>query len=430
MSDTPNLHLYAWDRGDDPYSHDQLAENFYVIDGHNHTEGKGARIITDALADQAVATAKIADKAVTRAKLADGIIGADQIGAKAVVSAALDDNSVTTRTIADGAVTFEKLDPGVRPVGEVMAWWRPSTTTPVPVGWAVADGSTIADHDFPFSGPITVPNLQNKFILGAATGGTGTGPTTPPAIGQGGGSNLANLSHTHTVAHSHTVPAHHHTVQPHAHILKPHTHTVAPHAHTVNDHSHLVGSHTHGVPNHAHGMDHYHSVPPHNHGINAGGSHDHSFSAYLIVGSRTIPAGGLSNPDPDILHTVVPQGQDSGHVDMNNAGSHDHGGSTTYGSSFNTSGISRTSTDGTSLSTDPSGGFNSGGSTPGTDSRGLTTDAQSLTAGAGTEDTTVDTFDTQPFATSNDTPVTSSALSGIDIRPSFVGLLYLIKVKN
>jgi len=430
MSDTPNLHLYAWDRGDDPYEHDQLSENFYTIDGHDHTPGRGARIVTEALADSAVQTVKIADKAVTQPKLADGIIGPNQLALHAVVSSTLDDGAVTTRTIADNAVTFEKLALNVRPVGEVMAWWRPSSTTPIPDGWEVADGSVVADHDFPFAGPITLPNLQNKFILGAATGGTGTGPATPPDIGQGGGSNLANLSHTHQVPHSHTVPAHHHTVRPHAHVLKAHTHTVAPHAHVVDNHTHLISSHTHSVPGHVHDMDHFHSIPAHRHGIDAGGSHIHDFSANLIVGSRVIPAGGLSNPDPDLLHTVVPGGQDSGHLDMHYSGTHDHGGNTRAGSDFNTNGINRTLTGITAQSTDPSGAYNSGGSAPNTNGVGLTTNAQPLTTDTGTENTTVDTLDTQPFATSTDTPNTTTALSNIDIRPSFVGLLYLIKVKN
>jgi hypothetical protein len=55
-----------------------------------------------------------------------------------------------------------------------------------------------------------LPDLRNKFILGAATSGTGSGVATPPEIGQAGSSHTANLAHTHTIAHTHTVAAHTH----------------------------------------------------------------------------------------------------------------------------------------------------------------------------------------------------------------------------
>lgn len=56
----------------------------------------------------------------------------------------------------------------VLPVGSIFAWFRPNNDIPIPDNCVICDGSTITDHNLPnVSGPIVVPDLRGRFILGA-----------------------------------------------------------------------------------------------------------------------------------------------------------------------------------------------------------------------------------------------------------------------
>lgn len=203
---TPNMGLVSWDQASDPYDHNQLAANFNTIDSHDHTIGKGPRITTAAIQDAAVTNGKLANLAVTTSK------------------------------IANDAVTAPKLDREyVHPVGSIMPWWRPSESTAIPEGWVIATGQTLAagEHDFPGEGAVTLPDLRNRFLLGAATSNTGPNETDSPAIGYTGG------KHTINIAHSHTVPSHDHTIEPHGHKVEAHSHNLDPHKHTLSNHRHV-----------------------------------------------------------------------------------------------------------------------------------------------------------------------------------------------
>jgi hypothetical protein len=112
-------------------------------------------------------------------------------------------------------------------IGQVIDWWRPDDTFPVPSGWEICDGRSIlaGSHDFG-GGSITLPDLRNTFILGAdatkINGAVSTNGDTaagaPGIRGVGGSNAVRNLAHTHVVdAHSHTVNAHSHTVNAHDH---------------------------------------------------------------------------------------------------------------------------------------------------------------------------------------------------------------------
>lgn len=397
----------------------------YAIDQHDHTPGRGKRITTEAIQDLAVTSPKLADKGVIRAKIGDAAVGPNQLDVDAVITQAIKNYNVTSIKLAPGAVGFGQLDPNVRPIGEIMAWWRPTPTSPVPTGWEIADGRSITAHDFPGGGSITLPDLRNRFLLGAALGGTGTGPTLPPDIGQTGGSNAANLSHTHTVAHDHVVPGHAHTVQPHAHTLKPHTHNVPAHTHTVSDHTHTVGGHTHPVAAHNHGMVHDHNVENHAHSIAPGGIHSHSFDSPIIVGLRNI----VDNPNGVPLHSLVAGLLSQGdYLHIQPDGSHDHQGATGFRAPKTDA--SRATTDNASTTANPNSPFSTGGATPTTSAQALTTSAQNTTVGEGTENTTVDTYNSTAFNTATSTPTTSPALASTDIRPAHAGVLFLVKVKN
>lgn len=217
---TTNMGLTAWDLGSDPYDHAQLANNFAKIDQHDHTLADGVQVPGAGITDGAITSTKIAANAVIPAshigaatipqsRMADDSIGPDQI----------QDNAVLTAHILAGAVTIDKLDPTILPVGFTAMWYRADSSVLPPANWEIMDGrawSTITNKLG--AGGVqwntgNIPNMANKFPLGSALAGTGTGPSTPPAIGSVNGQHERDLSHTHIAQpHSHVVDAHAHTI--------------------------------------------------------------------------------------------------------------------------------------------------------------------------------------------------------------------------
>ena len=148
-----------------------------------------------------------------------------------------------------GVLLFQLGDDIMRqicPLGTVLDWWRPPTPgggTPVPVpdGWAICMGQTLtaSDHGFPITGGFVMPDMRNKFVLGARSptegnypgdstagnpqnGSPGTTTTNAPAIRGESGSNAGkDLRHTHTYTHAHQAPDHTHnfTAPDHAHAV-------------------------------------------------------------------------------------------------------------------------------------------------------------------------------------------------------------------
>lgn len=210
--------LTAWDLGTDPYDHSQLAANFSAVDMHDHTPGKGLQIPAGGIANNAITSSKIAANQVLPGTHipADSITQAS-LAVDSVGNSELADNSVGAANIINGSVTAAKLDPNIRPVGEVVMWYRATSSILPPAGWEVMDGrawSTIPNALGP--GGVqwntgNIPNMFNKFALGAALGGTGAAPSQPPDVGQVGGLHERDLSHTHANdPHSHTVASHTH----------------------------------------------------------------------------------------------------------------------------------------------------------------------------------------------------------------------------
>jgi len=101
-------------------------------------------------------------------------------------------------------------DGGGVPVGTVISWWRADASTPLPSDeWAIADGSIVNDPESPLYGE-TLPNLTDRFVMGAAPGNIGTA----------GGANILNLAHSHTVSsHRHLVDSHGHSIPDHSHSI-------------------------------------------------------------------------------------------------------------------------------------------------------------------------------------------------------------------
>lgn len=65
--------LWIWLNGGDPYSHEQLADNFLKLDQHDHSPGKGIQIPTAGLRDESVTTEKIAKGAITNSQLSSEV---------------------------------------------------------------------------------------------------------------------------------------------------------------------------------------------------------------------------------------------------------------------------------------------------------------------------------------------------------------------
>lgn len=169
------------------------------------------------------------------------------------------------------------------PLGTIIMWWRPNSSVPIPDGWTPCDGRTVlkADHSFTVTGSITTPDLRNKFVVGADSSVPGInavdgyaletnatpaqnqnnnwtgspavgGSTGAPGIGYDSGLETSNpLSGSNVlrnISHSHTpgtleIKDHYHDIS-HTHIVPRHKHRVAAHDHDFS-HVHLTANHVH-----------------------------------------------------------------------------------------------------------------------------------------------------------------------------------------
>lgn len=80
----PNLGLTVWNAPTDPYVSAQLAENWYRIDEHDHSPGKGRALSGVSFTGGGVSTAVLVDGAVTTVKLGDGSVTAPKLATGAV----------------------------------------------------------------------------------------------------------------------------------------------------------------------------------------------------------------------------------------------------------------------------------------------------------------------------------------------------------
>ena len=172
------------------------------------------------------------DDALVSNQIQDGTIATADIGALQVTNVKLAADSVTTAKIVDLQVTGAKIADNVVPLGTVIDWYRVTSGTFVPTGWAVCDGSLwndIDNHMGASKAKLTtgnIPNLIGKVTVGArltttasgAIAADGIGSTNgdayanAPGIGGTGGSNaeIPGHGHAHTIAvsieNSHTHP--------------------------------------------------------------------------------------------------------------------------------------------------------------------------------------------------------------------------------
>ena len=116
-----------------------------------------------------------------------------------------DDSGITLGSLAADVLRQ------VTQIGQVIDWWRPSSAVPIPAGFEICDGRAVADHDFSgVSGSINMPDLRNKFVIGAdsskadaAAAVAGDAASSGPGIRGSGGSNLHTLSLGELPSHDH-----------------------------------------------------------------------------------------------------------------------------------------------------------------------------------------------------------------------------------
>lgn len=165
-------------------------------------------------------------------------------------------------------------------IGLIQRLWNPGFIlmygggTPPPGGYALCDGSTLLEIDYPQTfavlgtayndgsegpGEFRLPDFRGRSPLGL---GTGSG-LTPRAMGDSGGLETVTLgvgempSHTHVQqAHTHVQDAHTHVQDPHNHTQNTHNHTILDpgHNHTQDPHTHVQDAHTHVQNAHSHAV--------------------------------------------------------------------------------------------------------------------------------------------------------------------------------
>ena len=312
----------VWDRSQDAFNGEDLVYNFDSLDeligGVNGTSGSST---SNGYGGSADTWLGLGDSVPSSVKKYPGTTNSGY------------ENQTGRRTLYS---VISGLNHNDVPLGTVISWWRPSQTVAIPDGWVPCDGRSIiaSDHSFPVSGSITIPDLRNKFVLGAdasvaginaiegyalAAGAqsaqnqnnnwsgakAGDGTTGAPGVGydsgletsepRSGSNVLRNISHNHTPG-TLEIKDHYHSVV--------HQHTVPPHKHKVDNHNHDF-AHTHLMPNHYHDFN--------------------TASAFYSGQARVSAADGSEGKisfKAGTQGTVSPAGKDHVHkIDMNNAGS-------------------------------------------------------------------------------------------------------------
>ena len=131
----------------------------------------------------------------------------------------LNASNLQSGTVADARLTNTSLFV----TGMIMLWY--GSVASIPSGWVLCDGNN------------NTPDLRNRFVIGAGTGGNYSPDDT------GGSADATLVSHSHTINN--------------------HTHSFSgsdSHSHTINNHTHSFSgssSHSHGIndPGHTHTMN-------------------------------------------------------------------------------------------------------------------------------------------------------------------------------
>jgi microcystin-dependent protein len=193
------------------------------------------------------------------------------------------------------------------PLKTIVAWYSSGPGDSPGPGWAICDGSvlTVGTQDINLSGNFTLPDLRNRFLLGADNnkalldaGVSGDLASNAPGPGGLGGSQAVTLSSNNFPSHTHTG-----TVGAAPDINTSILTRVGEgnHAHTGTTAVSVGGSHTHTVSLSA-VSDHSHSVTL------SGGTHDHATTSGSDFPAHTHSTfgSGVTSNDWLLFNTTRP----------------------------------------------------------------------------------------------------------------------------
>ena len=316
--------------------------------------------------------------------------------------------------------------PGQVPIGVMVAAmpsfhanaWQPPASGAIKDGFMRADGATISAQNVTdgsvFPAGTVLPNMSNSFLRGATTSSaTATGSDT------------RDISHNHTMAHTHDT-----TVS--------HTHTMA-HTHDTSI------AHTHGYGfAHTHGTDSQLST------LSLAHQHNYKHGHQILYGDWGIAAVGLSSatnsttsfdtwsvtPGGSATQTFVFLGADSGQIGGSGSTRPNVRVPTTATTAVYSSGVvSGVSGDGASALTDPQLGSNNLAHSHSTTSQAGTTGTTTsqtgttFTSGAASNATTsAPSTSTFTSGAASNATTTSGGSASLDIKPAYLNTVWVIRV--
>jgi len=244
----------------------------------------------------------------------DGKIVSQDFSSGCILTDAIGNLQVTTAKLADRSVTAQKLAASINffPSGGIVMW--NGTTSNIPSGWALCDGTN------------GTPDLRDRFIVGAgrnynpnATGGADSVPLTEAqmpshshSMGSAGdhghsGSTSGDGSHSHTGNTAGQSANHVHSgstsgAGAHSHRLARNTgwrnvntmserYAIATDSDHARDNTEGVGDHAHNFTTGGVNVDHHHFLSI------SGGGHSHSVSINGVGGhTHSISSAGSNQP--------------------------------------------------------------------------------------------------------------------------------------
>lgn len=171
-----NMGLKQWDQPNDIFSYTELANNFGLIDQHDHSAGKGVQINTSGIANLAIGTTKIADGAITGTKLASASVAESNLTATAAAKLTPSYVTALPGSPFDGQEIYYQADA----TNGVIWHLRYRTASPSTYKWEYVGGTplwqylisvganfnstTVADPSIP--GPTLTLPLAGDYSLG------------------------------------------------------------------------------------------------------------------------------------------------------------------------------------------------------------------------------------------------------------------------
>jgi len=301
MRNSTNGRLRVWDRAQDAFSGDDLVYNFDTID--KLIGGPGGNSGTTGNAFVGVPSTWIGPGDSIPVQYSSNHFPGNKNGGQEIQT-----GSRTLYSVVSG------LNYNDVPLGTVVQWWRPNSNVTLPDGWEPCDGRTIVDHsyiDIGISNSITLPDLRNKFVIGADAGvpginavaGYGLEDNAPPALNANndwtgtkktaGAASAAGIGYDSGLEVGTRTGSN--TLVPLAHVHDAGTLSIKDHKHNITI-KHTTDTHVHPIKDHFHTHNHVHLIPGHVHPVNITASAETAQARwwndfYVRVGPETFQAG-------------------------------------------------------------------------------------------------------------------------------------------